>query len=325
MGVTNLLQFLREIIVSTNLNRLNLSGRSIAFDGMGLLHRGGVICAKELATGIPSDKHVRFCMSIVDLFRKHGMATKDMIMVVDNLDNPNILKAETNLCRSEQRAEALRIALHLESEGKTSEAEKFYRSAIIINKTSIGLLQAACDLAGVKFVVARGEADSHLAYLSRSNQVDLVVGEDSDFVAYGATTCLYKIKSDGSCDLYARSKLPKLFPGWTDDQFVLFCVLAGCDYFSLDRVGIKRAFSICSSQPTLAQLKLHLRTTLSLPRQDIQQLSKAYLLFLYAAPLHLLRPLPPAEELADALDVCVDQVDDHFLAFLLPCIQSKNS
>jgi exonuclease-1 len=44
---------------------------------------------------------------------------------------------------------------------------------------------------GVSFVVAPYEADAQMAYLARSGQVQLVVTEDSDLLAYGCPRCAH--------------------------------------------------------------------------------------------------------------------------------------
>lgn len=44
---------------------------------------------------------------------------------------------------------------------------------------------------GVAFLVAPYEADAQMAYLARSGQVQLVVTEDSDLLAYGCPRCAW--------------------------------------------------------------------------------------------------------------------------------------
>jgi 5'-3' exonuclease len=42
---------------------------------------------------------------------------------------------------------------------------------------------------GVHFIVAPYEADAQMAYLARRNDVQLVITEDSDLLAYGCPRC----------------------------------------------------------------------------------------------------------------------------------------
>jgi exonuclease-1 len=43
---------------------------------------------------------------------------------------------------------------------------------------------------GVQFIVAPYEADAQMAYLARRNDVQLVITEDSDLLAYGCPRCV---------------------------------------------------------------------------------------------------------------------------------------
>ena len=116
-----------------------------------------------------------------------------------------------------------------------------------------------CPLAlqrGLAFVVAPYEADAQLAFLCREGIVDAVITEDSDLLPYGARRVLYKLDRASGTGQEVRgvarssvrghvqpfSRPPQVelgrlasnvdpsFLHWTDDMFLSFCVLAGCDY-----------------------------------------------------------------------------------------------
>ena len=91
MGIENLLPFLRDITTTTKLSSMSLSDRSVAIDGLSLLHRGVSSCARDLALGLPTNKHISFAMSVVRLFLSHGV--RRVYVVVDNRSQPCVLKA----------------------------------------------------------------------------------------------------------------------------------------------------------------------------------------------------------------------------------------
>lgn len=54
----------------------------------------------------------------------------------------------------------------------------------------LSLLLQALRARGVEFLVAPYEADAQMAYLARRGDVQLVITEDSDLLAYGCPRCV---------------------------------------------------------------------------------------------------------------------------------------
>ena len=54
MGVSGLLPQLKSITKKTHLSKY--SGKRVAVDAYGFLHRGAYSCARELVEGLPTDK-----------------------------------------------------------------------------------------------------------------------------------------------------------------------------------------------------------------------------------------------------------------------------
>ena len=100
-------------------------------------------------------------------------------------------------------------------------------------------LAAALAAEGVRFVVAPYEADAQLAYLSRTGAVDVVVSEDGDCLPYGCRKVMFKLDpKKGTGHEIALRNLdacadPLDFDGWSADNFLDLCILAGCDYLNV--------------------------------------------------------------------------------------------
>lgn len=103
----------------------------------------------------------------------------------------------------------------------------------------------------IPFLVSPYESDSQLAYLSKKNLVDLILTEDSDLIAYGAKSILFKVDKDcKSAQLlerkefaFASSKFSLI--DFSDSMLACMFVAAGCDYCnSLPGIGIGRARDI---------------------------------------------------------------------------------
>ena len=113
----------------------------------------------------------------------------------------------------------------------------------------------------VTYVVAPYEADSQLAFLARTGQVDAVISEDSDLIPYGCRRVLYKWDHDSGMgdeidEAYAMLNARKLdMRNWTKDQFLTMCIFTGCDYLpSLKGVAITKAYNLVNKYKTYATL-----------------------------------------------------------------------
>ena len=138
--------------------------------------------------------------------------------------------------------------LHRRTKGnRRAGAGKYYR--IIVNEIIHEL-----RLLEISFMFAPYEADSQLAFLSKSSLIDLVVTEDSDLIAHGANSIMYKSMNDGGASgivvqmtdigavnpVMSSKKLD--FTDFSPVMLATLFVAAGCDYCTkLSGIGIKTA------------------------------------------------------------------------------------
>lgn len=103
----------------------------------------------------------------------------------------------------------------------------------------------------VEFLVAPYEADAQMAYMVREGIADMAISEDSDLIAYGCPNVIFKLTPLGTCqqfsfadfyDLKTESKEIGVLQSLDKRNFVLACVMAGCEYLpNIERVGLKVA------------------------------------------------------------------------------------
>lgn len=260
MGVKGLLPDLRSITERVHLSRFR--GQVAAVDALCWLHRGGVSCAKDLVEETSSTNgHITFCASMLDMLIENSIKP---VLVFDG--RPLLAKGGCNNDRKalrEKNKEAARLA---ELNGDSALAFSLYKRAISVNSTMILQLIQMLKSRGIDFLVAPYEADAQLAFLSREGLVDLVISEDSDCLVFGCRRVLFKLDREGNGELICRSDLGTNqqlnFAGWKDDQFRLFCCLAGCDYTSKIRgLGIKKAHKIVAEHRTFGAVITVLRGT----------------------------------------------------------------
>jgi exonuclease-1 len=257
MGITGLLEQLKSI--SQNVHISQYRGKKVAIDAQCWLHRGAYSCSKELATGEETTRYISFFLTMVRMLRENGVDS--IIAVFDGIPLPS--KAETNFKRSSRRTQQRQLAQLAEERGESKIAQTHYQRSVAITFDMVQRLIAALHSAGVHYMIAPYEADAQLAFLSQQMIVDIVITEDSDLLPYGCRTVIFKLDKEGDGIAIEKEHIPlsqpMSFASWTDEQFILFCCLAGCDYLpSLCNIGIKSAHRIVSAHKTLSRVLDHM-------------------------------------------------------------------
>jgi 5'-3' exonuclease len=126
--------------------------------------------------------------------------------------------------------------------------ETLKKQLVVITNEDITQVQELCNKLHITFVFAKQEAESYASYLCISKQVDMVITEDTDVLAYGCPLWLSSIQHDGTCIEIELSHLLTCI-GFTQSQFIDFCILCGTDFNETKKgVGPVSAFNII---PTL--------------------------------------------------------------------------
>ena len=75
----------------------------------------------------------------------------------------------------------------------------------------------------LSFIVAPYEADSQLAYMFHNKEIDFVLSEDSDMVAYNCTKIIKTLRKFGDCDYF---EINGDCSAKDDEKIRLFCKLS---------------------------------------------------------------------------------------------------
>ncbi|RMZ55917.1 hypothetical protein APUTEX25_004341, partial [Auxenochlorella protothecoides] len=180
-------------------------------------------------------------MSRVELLLSAGLVP---VMVFDGGRLPN--KGEEEASRGRSRAAARERARALAAAGNVAGAYEAYQRAVDVTPRHAFQLIRALRRRGVDYVVAPYEADAQMAHMATTGQVELVVSEDSDMLAYGCPLVLFKMDKVGYADEVRLADLGNNagldLRGWPHDLFLQLCIMSGCDFLpSLPGIGIKRA------------------------------------------------------------------------------------
>ncbi|XP_021294238.1 exonuclease 1 isoform X2 [Herrania umbratica] len=264
MGIQGLLPLLKSIMVPIHIK--DLEGCSVAIDTYSWLHKGALSCSTELCKGLPTSRHIEYCMHRVNLLRHYGVKP---VLVFDGGLLP--MKIEQENKRARARKENLARAIEHESYGNSAAAYECYQKAVDISPSIAHELIVVLRQENVCFVVAPYEADAQMTFLAISKQVDAVITEDSDLIPFGCPRVIFKMDKFGQGVEFKSSMIQQnkelSFAGFTKQMLLEMCILSGCDYLqSLSGMGLKRAHALMKKFKSYDKVIKHLRySSVSIP------------------------------------------------------------
>lgn len=197
-------------------------------------------------------------------------------------------KAATEAERAKRREESKKLALELQSKGRTGEAYQEFQKAVDVTPYMARQLIEELKKMKVQYVVAPYEADAQLVYLERQGIINGIISEDSDLLVFGAKRLLSKLDQHGECIEINRSDFAACrdisLIGWTDADFRRMCILSGCDYLpNIPKVGIKTAYRSMRKYKNVERVlkALQLEGHLQVPKDYLDSFKQAERTFLY--------------------------------------------
>ncbi|KAK1298251.1 Exonuclease 1 [Acorus calamus] len=248
-------------------------------------------------------------MHYVNLLRHYKISP---VVVFDGGNLP--FKAATEGDRKRRRNANLELAKEKLSQGNTNAAIEYFKKAVSITPLMAHQLIQILRSENVEFIVAPYEADAQLAYLSsiESDQggIDAVITEDSDLLAYGCPSVIFKMDRYGNGEeilmdrVFSTSSGGLSFQHFDKELFTGMCILAGCDFLpSVPGIGTKSAYTLVSKYRNLdrviSSIK-HGKKGSLMPEDYPKSFIKALALFHHARiydmntkSLKPMKPLPP--------------------------------
>ncbi|XP_073108238.1 exonuclease 1 isoform X2 [Elaeis guineensis] len=310
MGIQGLLPQLKSIMAPINAEELR--GQTVAVDTYSWLHKGALSCSVQLCKGLPTSKHIDYCMHRVNMLRHHGVKP---ILIFDGGLLP--MKSDQEMKRARARKENLERAMEHEATGNSSAAYECYQKAVDISPSIAFELIQVLKQEKVDYIVAPYEADAQMTFLSMNKLVDAVITEDSDLIPFGCSRIIFKMDKFGQGVEFQSSKLGRNkeldFTGFTKQMLLEMCVFSGCDYLqSLPGMGVKRAHALVQKLKNYEKVIKHLRySAVSVPPLYEETFKKAIWAFQHQRVYD-----PVKEDIVHVLDVPHDLGED--LDFLGP-------
>ncbi|XP_024627669.1 exonuclease 1 isoform X2 [Medicago truncatula] len=280
MGIHGLLPLLKSIMIPIHIK--DFHGCSVAIDTYSWLHKGALSCSTDLCKGIPTTRHIEYCMHRVNLLRHYGVKP---ILVFDGGLLP--MKGDQENKRARSRKENLERAVEHEANGNSTAAYECYQKAVDISPQIARELIQVLKQENVQYVVAPYEADAQMTFLAISKQVDAVITEDSDLIPFGCPRIIFKMDKFGQGVQFQYSMLQKNkelnFEGFNKQMLLEMCILSGCDYLqSLPGMGLKKAHASIKRFKSYDKVLKHLKYNgVSVPPFYEESFRKAILTFQY--------------------------------------------
>ncbi|XP_045825675.1 exonuclease 1 isoform X1 [Trifolium pratense] len=280
MGIQGLLPLLKSIMLPIHIK--DLHGCSVAIDTYSWLHKGALSCSTDLCKGIPTSRHIEYCMHRVNLLRHYGVKP---ILVFDGGLLP--MKIEQENKRQRSRKDNFERAVEHESNGNSKAAYECYQKAVDISPLIARELIQVLKQENVQYIVAPYEADAQMTFLAVSRQVDAVITEDSDLIPFGCPRIIFKMDKFGQGVQFEYSMLQKNkelnFEGFNRQMLLEMCILSGCDYLpSLPGMGLKKAHASIKRFKSYDMVLKHLKYNgVSVPPSYEESFRKAILTFQY--------------------------------------------
>ncbi|CAI2362912.1 unnamed protein product [Moneuplotes crassus] len=282
MGIYNLLQVLKSIQTTTSLKKY--SGKTIGIDAYCWLHQGAYILSESYIQGNfevgdegPYKRLVKFIMNKVRQLKNYKIKP---IFVFDGGRLP--MKKECEKKRRDFKDSKKRELEEILKGKDLKEASKLCAQVIDITSLHAYALIDELVASGIEYYVAPYEADAQLAYLFNIGKVDAVFTEDSDLLAFGVKTAIFK-RGTIEINMKNLSKTQNLdLSVVNEDEFLLLCIMSGCDYLpSIKGIGFKKAykhFIDCGKdiKSTLTRMKIK---SLPVPGGYFKDLIKAFITF----------------------------------------------
>ncbi|KAM6592463.1 hypothetical protein CsatA_000166 [Cannabis sativa] len=305
MGIKDLLRFMKPYIEPIHIKKY--AGKRVGIDAYSWLHKGD---------GEKKLRYIDYFMHRINLLRHHKITP---VVVFDGGNVP--CKSTTEQDRHRRRISNREIAMVKLKEGDVSAATEFFQKAISVTPQMAHQLIQILRSENIEFVVAPYEADAQLAYLSNlepeQGGISAVITEDSDLIAYGCETILFKMDRYGNgeeilLDNVFNSKKGRTpsFQNFDKELLTGMCVLAGCDFLpSVPGIGIAKSYAIVSKYRNLDRVLsvLKLEKGSQMPEDYPKSFREAVAVFqhaqIYDVDMKMLKHMKPLpEKLLQSLD-----------------------
>jgi flap endonuclease-1 len=255
MGIKNLTQTIKKQAPDSiqHENLYKLSGKRVAVDA-------SLIIYQQLLnkTAVFKNKDGKITNHITGLFYKimnYISLNIELIFIFDGIPPTN--KSECIKSRKLKSEKAKELS---DKATTKEEKDKYEKGSIRLTREMVDDVKKLLTLLGVSYIhPVIGEGEAYASELCKIGYVDYVLTEDMDTMAYGCPklirNCVDRtVKRKDIVSIFDYRKIIDDI-GLTEDQFLDFCILSGCDYCSPPpKLGSISALKLIRKYPNIEEI-----------------------------------------------------------------------
>lgn len=279
MGIKSLTQSIKRECPNgiKHENLSTLSGKRVAVDASLIIYQ------QLLSHNLLKNKKGKITNHITGLFYKLVNYLSHNIELVFVFDGrPPALKQE---CIKERRKKVYDAKEKMEACENIEEKNDLEKSTVRMTWEMVDDVKRLLSYLGISYVhMEVGEGEAIAAELCRIGYVDYVLTEDMDTLVGGCPK-LTRICTDKAVKrkdivsiLYHDEILKGL--GLTEEQFIKYCILCGCDYCSnIPKVGNIMALKLIKKYNTVEEIVEGTKNKYQIPENYVDLFNKSYEIF----------------------------------------------
>ena len=239
MGIKQLTQTIKknspESITHENLHKL--SGKKVAVDASLVIYQNLLNIGDRPLFKNSKGKITNHISGLFYKIVNYLSLNIELIFIFDG--KPPDIKSDTI---KDRKIKANNAKNKMNNATTQEDKDKYEKASLRLTKEMIDDVKKLLNLLGVSWIHPNGEGEAYASELCRIGYVDYVLTEDMDTMVYGCPklirNCLDKsIKRKDIISIIDHGKLIEDLE-ITNDQFIEFCILCGCDYCdSIPKVG----------------------------------------------------------------------------------------
>lgn len=229
MGIKKLSKYIREDNLDYKIKLSDLAYKKVAIDISVLLYQI-IISIRNSGDDLRNNKG-EVTSHILGLFNKTIWLINHNIIPVFVFDGkPPEFKNDTIHNRKEIKKKAFKKLQECTNE---KDKIKYLKRTTSLSLEQIIQSKELLSLMGIPYLQASGEADVLCAKLCEMNIVDYVLTEDMDILTFGANRIIKNIFRKGEIRVIEKLNILKKYD-LTYKQFIIFCIILGCDYHHIN-------------------------------------------------------------------------------------------
>ena len=261
MGISNFIKLIKIVdpTLIQNINITDLQNKTIVFDASLFIHKSllGIrkSMGKEIENIVEGEKisvtHVKIINNRLKKIKENNIKA---IFVFDNINYFSELKNNT-LDKRKKIKEKMKNKYNNTSDEVLKK--KYYTSVKEITEEEYNDIVNLIKLYGFKIIIAKEEADSQCAYMSKNKLVDYIVSDDSDLLLFGSKNIIknFTVSKNKNMNILYLNKILKKF-NYGLSQLIELGILLGCDYTNTVKgIGMNRAFNYITKYKNIKTLK----------------------------------------------------------------------